>query len=258
MEALYTTLTQLLRPYTLLCVLTAAGLAWAWARCPAARRRLLWAVIPFAALVVLSLPVASHFALGSLEWQYPPVESRPPDAQAIVVLSGTIRPGNRPWPHMDPADDTMNRCVCAARLYHRGGPCPVVVSGGRVLPDAEAPTCAAVMRDFLEELGVSADDVLLEDESRTTYENAARCRELLERRGLCRVVLVTDADHLFRAVRCFRKQGLEVVPAPCNFRAGRLFWQPREFLPDARAAQHVGEAAHEWLGTLWYWCCGRM
>ncbi len=258
MESLYFALVQLLQPYTLFCVLAAAGLAYAWVRCPAARRRLLWAVVPLACLVVFSLPVVAHLALGSLEWQYPRLDQRPADAQAIVVLAGTIRPTNVTWPRMDPAEDTMNRCLHAARLYHQGGPCPVVVSGGPAYSDPETPTCAAVMYDFLGELGVSGGDVIEEGESRTTYENAVFSAELLRERGIRRVVLVTDAAHLFRAERCFRKQGLEVVPAPCNFRAGRFFGRPREFLPDARSAQQVGEAAHEWVGTLWYWCRGRM
>ena len=81
---------------------------------------------------------------------------------------------------------------------------------------------------------------------------------MLERRGVERVVLVTDAASMFRAERCFRKQGLEVVPAPCNFRTGHFQWELDAFLPDPRAARHTGEAAHEWLGTLWYWCRGRM
>ncbi|HJT78165.1 MAG TPA: YdcF family protein [Gemmataceae bacterium] len=258
MDSLYFALVQLLQPYTLLCVLTAAGLVYAWVRCPAARRRLLWAVLPFAALVLLSLPAVSHFAMGSLEWQYPRLDGRPADAEAIVVLAGTIRPANVVWPRMDPAEDTMNRCLYAARLYHQGRPCPVVVSGGYADTDPETPTCAAVMRDFLEELGVPRDDVVEEGQSRTTYENAVRCAELLRERGTHRVVLVTDAAHLFRAVRCFRKQGLDVVPAPCNFRTGHFQWELGAFLPDPRAAGHVGEVGHEWLGTLWYWCRGRI
>src|SRR5207237_2675856 len=108
-----------------------------------------------------------------------------------------------------------HRCLYAAELYRAAGHCPVVVTGGRMNGPSE-PSCAQVMRTFLTGLGVSEADITTEDDSQTTYENATNTRKLLEARGVRRVVLVTDAAHMFRAERCFRKQGLEVVPAPCN------------------------------------------
>ena len=119
------------------------------------------------------------------------------------------------------------------------------------------PSCAEVMRDFLIGVGVNPADVLLEDQSRTTYENAVGCARLLRGRQVGTVVLVTDAVHMYRAERCFRKQGLTVIPAPCNYRATEFRWSLPAFLPHAHAAVGSQEVFHEWLGTLWYWCRGR-
>src|SRR5262249_37927778 len=55
--------------------------------------------------------------------------------------------------------------------------------------------------------------------SRTTYENAVESARLLNDRDMPRVVLVTDAAHLRRAVACFRKQGLDVIPCGSHYRA---------------------------------------
>jgi uncharacterized SAM-binding protein YcdF (DUF218 family) len=257
MSGVYFFLTGLLQPYRLCVLLTAAGLAYAWYTAPGARRRLLWFALPFAGLTLLSLPVLSYLAMGSLEWQYPPLRQPPAYIEALVVLGGGIRPADAVRPRAEPTEDTVYRCLCAAELYRAAGGCPVVVSGGRMTGSSE-PSCAEVMRDFLTQLGVSSADISTEGESQTTYENAADSRKLLEARGVRRIVLVTDAVHSFRAERCFRKQGLEVVPAPCNYRATSFNWSALQFVPEPYAALRSAEAFHEWVGTLWYWLTGRI
>lgn len=258
MSSVYFFLTDLLRPYTLLFLATAAGLAYVWYRTPAARRRLCWVVVPFAGLFVLSMPLLAYLELGSLEWQYPPLAAAPGHVEALVVLGGGVRPPDATRKRAEPSEDTVYRCLDAARLYHEVGGCPVVVSGGRVNGDPAKPAVAEVMRDFLTQLGVRPADVTVEDQSQTTYENALGCRKLLEARGVRRVVLVTDATHMFRAAHCFARQGLEVTPAPCHQRATQFEWTGLDFVPSAGAAVHAQEVFHEWLGTLWYWWQGRL
>jgi len=52
---------------------------------------------------------------------------------------------------------------------------------------------------FLVKLGVPATDVLVEDRSRTTSENAVETQKLLALRGISKILLVTDAAHDLRA-----------------------------------------------------------
>jgi uncharacterized SAM-binding protein YcdF (DUF218 family) len=257
MSEAYFLLTGLLQPYPLCFLLTAAALGYAWYRERAARRRLLGVAVPFAGLVLVSLPALSYLELGSLEWHYPPLHEPPARVEALVVLGGAIWRADAVRPRAEPGVDTVYRCLYAAELYRAAGRCPVVVSGGRMNGPSE-PSCAEVMRDFLTDLGVDGSDIRVEGESRTTYENGANTRKLLEPRGVRQVVLVTDAAHMFRAERCFRKQGLEVVPAPCNYRATSFDWTALDFVPSPGAARHSGEAFHEWVGTLWYWWTGRI
>ena len=70
-------------------------------------------------------------------------------------------------------------------------------------------------------------------------------------------MLVTDASHLPRAARCFRAQGINVVPAGSRFRTNRFQWSLSSFLPSAGGAQGFGRAMHEWLGSLWYELTGK-
>jgi uncharacterized SAM-binding protein YcdF (DUF218 family) len=133
-----------------------------------------------------------------------------------------------------------------------------VVSGGNPNEAGSDLVGATVMRDFLIQLGVNANDVLVEDLSRTTYENAVNCRRLLDEQHVHKVLLITDGVHMRRALACFRKQGIDAIPAGCNYRATRFVGSISSFLPDPEAAEWTGRASHEWLGLAWYWLRGRI
>lgn len=255
---MYTFLVDLIQPHTLLFLWACFALFRLWWKRAAPPRRLWLLFAPLLSLAVISTPAASHLALLSLESYSSTLEERPVEAEAIVVFSAGVYPprGLRVRPEMD--EDTLDRCLEAARLYKQGPPCLVLASGGKVDPEQAGPPYAAVMGDFLEQLGVKESDVVREEGSRTTYENALNCAQLLRKRGIRRVVLVVDAVDMFRAAACLRKQGVEVVPAPCHFRAASFRPSIPAFLPNPGAAVHVQRVWHEWLGVVWYRCQGNM
>ena len=253
---MYYLVAAMVRPFVMAHVAIAVALVALW-RWRASRRRLAALTAAFLLLSLLSLPITSYLALGSLEWAYPPLASRPADATAIVVLSGSMWPAAADESRFEPGTDTLYRCLRAAELY-RAAPCPILVSGGKVHPTDAGPPLAEVMRDFLLTQGVRPEDVIVESSSRTTYENAVDSARLLNEKDIHRIVLVTDAAHLRRAVACFRKQGLDVVPCGCRYRALGRNGGPADYLPDPAAAAGVKEAAHEWFGLALYWLTGRI
>jgi len=109
-------------------------------------------------------------------------------------------------------------------------------------------------------LGVSESAILLEDRSRTTYENAIHTRTLL---GDSRVLLVTDAYHMPRAMEFFIKQGLSVTPAPCGYKARHTLVQAWEqfslfdLLPNSKALSMTTDAIEEVVGIFFYRLVGR-
>ena len=110
---------------------------------------------------------------------------------------------------------------------------------------------AAVMAGILaDEYGVPVR--WQETRSRDTADNAAMSAEILKAAGIRRIVLVTQAFHMPRAAALFRAAGLEVVPAPTQFKAGgALLASPTDFLPSAYALRNTYYALHEWLGLAW-------
>ena len=131
---------------------------------------------------------------------------------------------------------------------------PMILSGATSDPDSAAVGCAPVMRELLIKLGVNPNDLIVENSSFSTYENAVACRKIIEQHNFQQVILVTDASHMPRAVRCFRAQGINVVPSGCQYRSSSLEAQLPGALPDIDAAKMVQRACHEWEGIFWY-CC---
>lgn len=253
---MYYLVAELLQPFVLLYLLAGLVLFKLWRQQREQRRLLRILIATFCILFFCSTPLASYLALGSLEWFYPPQTHRPEDAQAIVILGGYIRPADGVLRHPELGPDTLYRCLEGAELYRRGQPCPILVSGGTV--HEPGPSCAPAMRKFLLKLDVPATDILEEDRSRTTWENAVESHKLLEPLGIRKILLVTDATHLLRAERCFRNQGMEVVPWGCRYRATVFPLELGQFLPSPSGGAGLRDATHEWIGLAWYKLRGRL
>ena len=106
-------------------------------------------------------------------------------------------------------------------------------------------------KGLTEKLHISrASAVLLETDSATTRGNAVYTAQLLEDRGLERVLLVTSALHMERALATFRAAGVEAWPAPTDFEVEPLPPDLLRWLPDAQALADSTRALKEYLG-LW-------
>jgi uncharacterized SAM-binding protein YcdF (DUF218 family) len=114
------------------------------------------------------------------------------------------------------------------------------------------------MRELLTGWGVPRERILLESEGTSTHEEAVECARILRARGQRKVVLVTEAFHMRRAAGSFRKQGIEVIEAPCGFRSTPVLLTPFHFLPGSGAIDSIEGAIRE-LGVLGYYkVTGRM
>jgi uncharacterized SAM-binding protein YcdF (DUF218 family) len=203
----------------------------------------LWAWPPFACLMA-----------GSLEWWYPILPYPPGDgAEAIVVLSAGAYPRDSSQPEDLLNSDTETRVSYAAWLYHHWRQLPIVVSGGPTASPGPTIYLAEIMRRALEQRGVPHSMILVENRSRSTYENAVYSASLLRSKGIHKIVLVTEAHHMLRAEKCFRRQGLLVTPGACAYRY--LIFHPHwtEFIPSAKAILLNEDGLHEWVGIVWYW-----
>ncbi len=145
--------------------------------------------------------VAGLFALGVLARvhlvgkQAPRFPSRPLTA---VVLGAKVHPDGTPSPAL------VDRVQVAVALLLEGRAQRLVLSGRS--PEAETMARLAI------EFGAKEAQLVLESQSRSTFENAARSAELLQ--GEKEIILVTCDFHLARASAHFRRRGFSVWPVP--------------------------------------------
>ena len=206
------------------------------------------ALLAFAWLWSWSTPVASNALRGVVESAYPQRSVADTSAaQAIVVLGGSVRPPEvlGQAPDLTAAAD---RVWHATRLYHAGKAPWLVMSGGSDVFTV-ATSEAEAMRQFAQDLGVPNSAMLLEARSRNTRQNAQFTAEILKDKGVSRILLVTSALHMRRAVPLFESQGLTVIPAATDHEA-RSHFTAIDWLPDAGALEGSARAMKEIFGGL--------
>ncbi len=201
-------------------------------------------------LLLWSLPIASHELRAHIENEFPPVPVADlPSAPAIVVLGGAVG-----WPRAQTGHPNLSaaadRMWHAARIYHAGKAPLMVLSGGGDPSLGQMPE-AELMRRFLLDLGVPDSAMLKESNSLNTRENARYTADLLARRHIQRVLLVTSALHMGRAKTLFERVGLEVIPAPTDYEVTRSrLW--RNWMPDTDdldgSARAMKELVGRWAG----------
>ncbi len=211
-------------------------------------------------LVVPAMPVLTHLLLADLESTYPSRHSEDyPKSDAIVVLGGTAAPLLAPRLEVEEYGDG-GRLHQTARLYHaKRAPFVVVAEGGTyITDDGSKRGNAEDMRDLLVSLGVPADAILLEQQSRNTIENAAYTMEILKKRGFKKILLVTNAYHLRRAVPLFERFELDVTPVPCGFLAvGKPSIDIRSIVPNPESFRDSRILIREYGGAIVQWMLGR-
>lgn len=248
-----------LMPYTLIILLCLAGLALLWI----GRRQKLGRMLLTLAVALL-LALSSNFIIrplvADLERQYPPylptqTQPLPPAANEpaiayVVVLGG----GHTPDPAL-PVSARINKSALVrltegVRQYRLHPGSKLVVSGGAVataIPEAE--TLAELALIF----GVPAEDIIREDISRDTGEQAAAIRQLIQEAPF---ILVTSANHMPRSMQLFKHHGLNPLAAPSDFRIRedpQSDWLAKyhKLLPSSKNITAANQLMHEYLGIWW-------
>lgn len=238
-------------------LLTLVWLAALLTRSTLRRRRLLW--LAFAIWYVF----ANGFLSNELArwWEYAPVTLAAPKQPRVgVVLTGGItRPDVEPFNRVY-LGDQADRLGQALLLYKAGQIRKILISGGMASLLARRQTDEGQMaRRFLLAAGVPENDILLENKSRNTEENARFSVPILKRQFAgYSVVLITSASHMRRAVGCFRKKNISVTAYPAAFMAQQRQFGLDQWLPSEHALldsfylvrEMVGYGVYKMMGYL--------
>jgi uncharacterized SAM-binding protein YcdF (DUF218 family) len=242
-------LSKLLPPFVLPLGVSLILLALGLAR---GRRRLAWAGV--AVLFVSSNPLVGHVLIRSAEgWAERRVVSAVPPADAVVVLSAgrTMAPG----PAVVSEWNDANRFFSGTDLALAGKAPLLVFTGAAASSKPGVPTEGDQLAAQARALGVPAERIAVTAFVFNTADEAREVAALLRSRTVPhpRIVLVTSAFHMRRAMQLFQQEGIAVEPFPVSFRSADLdgfsvFW----LLPSVNALAKTQTALREWYGRAFY------
>ena len=190
-----------------------------------------------------------------LQWEsvaYPAVELKGMYDVAIV-MGGASKSFNEESKRMV-FGGGIDRIIQAVDLYHRKKVKKILLTGGSgylLNPDFKE---AGLLKDVLVNMHIPDSDIIIENNSRNTYENAKFTAELLKSKNYGnRLLVITSALHMPRTLACFNKQGLTPHIFPVDNHASRLKGNPAELiLPNAGCLDNWDLLLHEWTGLLLY------
>jgi len=161
----------------------------------------------------------------------------------------------------DPQFDRINFNRDADRLWHtiylyRAEKLKkIVLSGGEGRILKEGYNESDYLRKFLIKIGINPQDIIVENKSRNTHENAVNCAEILKGRlsSKEKILIVTSAFHMRRASKCFTKQGFSIDVFTTDRLSGkRKFVFDHVFIPRTEAMELWKVLIHEVVGYLSY------
>lgn len=235
----------------ILLLIVATGWIWTRPQSRAARLFLVVLVASFALASAYPIPHSVVRALGS--GFHPLTRTDVPPGRTAVVLLGSGSRTRRDW-----SGQTMSvldaigveRTLEAARVYRLVHADWIISSGGRQGVEDTNDPAGLTMKTALLELGVPADRIIVERESRNTRDEAVLVAKLLPALQLEQVILVTSEVHMRRSAGVFRAAGVNVIPAIARepIYSG---WALR-ILPTEAGLRLSALVVHEIAGLVYY------
>lgn len=187
----------------------------------------------------------TEWTLGTLQTYPSPLKPKWKDSNLIIILGS----GQTRWSedYVSPQIFGTSRMTEGVRLYleckKTNKVCNIICAGGDPSKVGEAE--AVTMSRLLQKLGVAEADILIETESRNTYENAQNVFKNLNGSKFDQTLLVTSSFHMKRSEICFQLNGMTVTPAPSD----RL-QAYKTLYPHAVNLYYNNLVAHEYAGIL--------
>lgn len=251
-------LTLVFQPSTFLVLMVGAGVLFqAFSR----RRKLaLWLMsLGASGLLVAGLSPIGNLMILPLEQRFSEAAYKADDdpVDGIIMLGG-FEDG---WVSRGRGGVALNeaaeRLTEGIRLAVRHENAKLIFTGGVGGLLGYGSDAGAPIGQLLTDYGIAPERIVLEKESRNTYENALFTKALLKPKPGERYVLVTSAFHMARSMGVFRNAGFDVVPMPVDYRTHGAIDATRMFERVGSGLERVDTAFKEWVGLVAYWLTGR-
>jgi uncharacterized SAM-binding protein YcdF (DUF218 family) len=196
-----------LTPYFWGLFLVALAIPWSRRSVSRWKRRRAIGIAGVLVLLFFSLEPVSNALVWSLEHEVPSTYREDVVYDVVVLLGGVTDERAMAVSGQPAYNDNVERLVATHRLLRDGKAKYAIVSGAAMDPSLVRFGEAPVLIDQLREWGIEGERLISEDRARNTRENAVYSAEIIKARGFSRVLVVTSAFHMKRAVECFNAVG---------------------------------------------------
>lgn len=211
-----------------------------------------------AGLLVFGFSPASSFMMFALEERFPPAGDVARGRYAGIIVLGGFEDNriisSRGQLALISAAERMTETV---RLARRLPETKVIITGGSAANMRRIDAGAGEVARYFREVGIAPSRIVVESQSRNTWENATLTRALIAPAPTDRFLLVTSAWHMPRAMGVFRQAGFNVSAWPVDYRTagGSDLAMPYRELTEGLVNTNV--ATKEYIGLVAYWLAGR-
>lgn len=148
-----------------------------------------------------------------------------------------------------------DRLFQTLELYHKKRISKLLITGGSGSISKPHHREAAYIKKYLRAISLPDSNIIIENDSRNTYENAINTKRILDSlqfKGS--VLLVTSSYHMRRSLAIFQKAGYEnITPYVTNKITGlRKFEFDYCFIPNTDAINNLNLIVHEIMGYIMY------
>lgn len=148
-----------------------------------------------------------------------------------------------------------DRLFQALPLYKKGRIGKIIFTGGSGSIEFPEKREGLYVKKYLNSIGFADSSLIIESDSRNTYENAVFTKKLLDSLHIKgNFLLITSAYHMPRAMAVFKKAGYtNLTPYIVNKSSGaRRFTPDHLLIPNADALFSLQLLIHEWVGFVTY------
>ncbi|PHS67839.1 MAG: hypothetical protein COB23_09975 [Methylophaga sp.] len=203
-------------------------------------------------LILLSYPIGDY-VMHPLETRFSKPTELPNKIDGIIVLGGgEYQKLSISWNTAE-IGNGGDRFIGAAVLAKYYPNVPVIFSGGSGLLRFKTSAMSGnIARTLLTAVGIDDDRLIIESQSRNTYENFTLLKPRLPKEN-GHYLLVTSAFHMPRSVGIARQQNINVIPYPVDYYSNKPSFRQWDFnLFDH--LQVLEPAWREWIGlTVYFW-----
>jgi uncharacterized SAM-binding protein YcdF (DUF218 family) len=220
-------------------------------------RKRKWWVASFIILLFFSNPFLSNQVMKNWEMTPVSINSIHEPYDIGILLGGSLRSYDVDYSRPI-YSQSVDRLLQTIALYKSGKIKKILLSGGSGSVTRPDERESEIILKVIEQTGIPSKDIIVENSSRNTYENAVYSAEILKTEyPNGKFLLITSSFHMRRSLACFNKTGLRTSAFPVDPRANTNIYTPENTIfPNAGAILMWDALIHEWLGILSYKLAG--